>query len=137
LTASGAQERLRAKLACERSLITPCDPKTSDVTQLTKELLEPEMHFDDSATFKHAPGCELSHISEGFIVYRAETEKVHLLNPTAAIVYDLCGTGQSLPVIADFLQEKFSLAEPPLAEVGACIDNFLAEGLIEPQTAVP
>jgi len=82
--------------------------------------------------YTHTQGCEVNHMPDGFVVYQEEQEKVHYLNPTAAIVYVLCGEQQIMEAIADYLQSTFSLPEPPLDSVQECVDNLLKEGLIEP-----
>jgi hypothetical protein len=69
---------------------------------------------------------------DGVVIYHSETEKVHYLNPTAAIVYELCGTGQSLGQIAEYLKAAFTLADPPVNEVHRCIESLITERLIEP-----
>lgn len=93
---------------------------------------DPPMSSENDARFRRTAGCEVSHMPDGYVIYQAEAEKVHYLNPTAAIVYELCETSQSAAAIAAFLQANFSLDEPPLAEVRACIENLVGEGLIEP-----
>ncbi len=85
-----------------------------------------------AAFYKQVGGCEVSHIPDGYMVHQAEPEKVHYLNPTAAIVYELCDGAQSVTAIANFLQSNFSLPEPPVAEVQDCIASLLVEGLIAP-----
>jgi hypothetical protein len=90
------------------------------------------MHFPETSTFKRIAICQTSQMPDGVVVYQRETEKVHYLNPTAAIVYERCGTGQSLGQIADYLKAAFSLAEAPLNEVHRCIESLISERLIEP-----
>lgn len=90
------------------------------------------MPFDATATFVQTPGCEVSQMPDGFVIYQAAREKVHYLNPTASLVYDLCGERQSLSAITAFLQDAFSLPQPPQDDVAHCIDQLLAEGLVCP-----
>jgi hypothetical protein len=90
------------------------------------------MPIEPTAIFKWTCDCETSHMPDGVVLYHAEAEKVHYLNPTAAIVYELCGSGQSLMQIADRLRASFMLPQAPLHEVQACIEQLVAEGLIEP-----
>jgi hypothetical protein len=90
------------------------------------------MLLDTTAIYSQTSGCEKSSMPDGVVVYQTATEKVHYLNPTAAIVYELCGAKQSPDAIAGYLHATFSLLEPPLDEVHACIKQLLAEGLIEP-----
>jgi hypothetical protein len=87
---------------------------------------------DSHATYVQTKGCEVSHMPDGFVVYHVETEKVHYLNPSAAIIYELCDSHQTVAAIGAYLQSTFSLPEPPLKEAQDCIDSFLTEGLVEP-----
>jgi hypothetical protein len=82
-------------------------------------------------TYTQTPGCETSHMPDGFVIYQSEKEKVHYLNPTASMIYELCGTKLTVSGIAAYLQETFALAEPPLTEVADCIDTLVTQGLIE------
>lgn len=68
---------------------------------------------------------------DGFVVYQVKAEKVHYLNPTAAMIYELCGTRLTVSGIAAYLQKTYSLPEPPMTEVGDCIDALVTQGLIE------
>ena len=63
-------------------------------------------------------------------VYQPENEKVHYLNPTASIVFELCGAGQTKSAIASYLQQTFSLDELPLGLVDECIADLLKQELI-------
>jgi hypothetical protein len=65
------------------------------------------------------------------VVYQVAKEKVHYLNPTAAMIYELCGAKVTVSGIAAYLQKTFSLPEPPMTEVVDCIDTLLAQRLIE------
>jgi hypothetical protein len=86
---------------------------------------------NSDATYAQTPGCEVSHMPDGFVVYQVKEEKVHYLNPTAAMIYELCGTRLTVAGIAAYLQKSFSLPEPPMAEVVDCIDTLVAQRLIE------
>jgi hypothetical protein len=85
----------------------------------------------NNRTYAQTPGCEVSHVPDGFVIYQAKREKVHYLNPTAAMVYELCGTKLTVSDIAAYLGKTFSLPEPPLTEVSECIDSLVREGLVE------
>jgi hypothetical protein len=86
---------------------------------------------DSDAIYAQTPGCEVSHMPDGFVVYQAKEEKVHYLNPTASMIYELCGSKLTVAGIAAYLQKSFSLPEPPMAEVVHCIDTLVAQRLIE------
>jgi len=75
---------------------------------------------------------EVQDVPDGYVVYHAGTEKVHYLNPTAAIVYELCGERQTASAIAAYLRTAFSLPELPSDEVASCIAMLEKEGLVRP-----
>jgi hypothetical protein len=84
-----------------------------------------------SATYTPSPACEISHVPDGFVVYQSSSERVHYLNPSAAMIYELCCAGKSIVAIATYLKETFLLPEPPVVEVIDCVKTFLAQGLIK------
>jgi hypothetical protein len=87
--------------------------------------------ISETTIFRHAAACKTSRAGDSIVLYQAKTEKVHHLNPTAAMVYELCGAGKPLGEIARSVQIAFSLPEPPISDVWACVERFAAEGLIE------
>lgn len=89
------------------------------------------MPIDQDARYTRTPGCEISHMPDGFVVYQTEKEKVHYLNPTAAMIYELCDTKLTASGIGAYLQKAFSLPAPPMDEVADCIDSLVTQGLIE------
>jgi hypothetical protein len=86
----------------------------------------------DKLTYAQTPGCEVSHMPDGFVVYQVDKENVHYLNPSAAMIYELCGMKLTVRGIAVYLQNAFALPEPPLSEVIDCIDALVTQGLVEP-----
>ena len=90
------------------------------------------MPIDFNSTFSLTAGCETTVTADGIVIYQAAKEKVHRLNPTAAIVYRLCGEKFPVEQIIENLQKTFALPEPPRDEVRQCIEQLLAEGLIAP-----
>lgn len=88
------------------------------------------MTFELTATFEQTPGSEVSQMSDGVVVYQTARERVHYLNPTASLVYDLCSEAKSAVAIATYLQDAYSLSAPPNGEVSQCLEQLLGEGLI-------
>ena len=89
-----------------------------------------ELKPDD--VFEGTSGIELNPAPDGYVIYQAANERVHFLNPTAAIVYELCLAGKSVGEIESVLQASFGLAERPTLSVRDCIQSLLKEGLILP-----
>jgi hypothetical protein len=88
--------------------------------------------LDPATTFRQLPGCEISEMPDGLVIYQADQELVHYLNPTASLIYSLCGDDLTVEAIAVQLQDAFTLPERPSAEVIACLDDLVGKGLIAP-----
>lgn len=82
------------------------------------------------AKYIRVEGAEINRMPDGYVVYQAEQDKVHYLNPTAAMIFELCAEAMTPEQISDYLREAYGLAEPPAAEVDACLDNLVAEGIV-------
>jgi coenzyme PQQ synthesis protein D (PqqD) len=95
--------------------------------------MEPEetIGFDWRMRPRRAANVELSEVTDGYLVYQPERDRVHYLNPTAALILQICDGGLTAEDLPDFLASSFSLAEPPRDEVAACLRKLLGEGLLE------
>lgn len=94
----------------------------------------------DDAVFIAEEGHELSQVPDGYVIYQAARDRVHFLNPTAVIVYELCAAGCSVQTIDAFLQDAFQLTEPPVVMVRDCLGSLLDEELLRicpPSSSVP
>lgn len=89
--------------------------------------------------FSAVTGLEVSQVPDGATVYQADRERVHFLNPTALIVFELCGMGKSAGEIEDFVTDAFGLATAPTEEIHRCLQSLVDEGLVvcEPSSAAP
>jgi hypothetical protein len=88
--------------------------------------------FDLEQTFVANDGLEVTHAPDGCVVYDAGREKVHYLNPTAGIVYELCDGANSLQTIGAFLGQAYGLDQDPIEATRDCLKSLIAEGLIRP-----
>ena len=82
--------------------------------------------------FVIAEGLEKTEVPDGFVIYKSETEKVHYLNPTAAVIFELSDGTKNLGEIAEFMKEAYKLPEVPLPEVLTCAQNLVQQGLLNP-----
>jgi hypothetical protein len=80
--------------------------------------------------FRAVPDIELSRVPDGAVVYQNDKERVHFLNPTALMVFELGELGKSAGEIEAFLADSFGLAEPPTASVRECLASLIGEGLL-------
>jgi hypothetical protein len=76
-------------------------------------------------------GVEVSEVTDGFLIYQPERDRVHYLNPIAALILEICDGSMRAEEIPAFLAASFSLAEPPREEVAACLAKLLAEELLD------
>ncbi len=72
-------------------------------------------------------GLDVNEADDGVVVYVAETETVHHLNATAAVIFGLCDGTRDAIAIAGEVAALFGLEEPPVGETHACLAE-LAQG---------
>lgn len=91
-----------------------------------------ERTFELDDAFVVCEGLEITHAPDGYVVYDATREKVHYLNPTAGIVYELCDGAKSLRAISAFLAQAYGLDQEPVEATRACLKTLITEGLVRP-----
>jgi len=74
---------------------------------------------------------EINEADDGLVVYDPATGMVHHLNPSAAIVFDLCDGARDAAEIARILGEAFELSSPPSDEATAALRDLAERGLVE------
>jgi len=79
----------------------------------------------------HSDGIEISPVADGYVVYHPGRDRVHHLNPTAALVLELCTGGNTATDIGAALRAVFGPGKPVDSQIGPCIDQLLSEGLIQ------
>ena len=75
-------------------------------------------------------GLEAHDVDDGVIVYQLVTNRVHYLNPSAAVVFELCTGEHSVSEIAALVGEAWELSEAPDEEVAAVLAQLREEGVI-------
>jgi hypothetical protein len=75
-------------------------------------------------------GLDVHEVEDGFVVYHGDTDRVHYLNATAAVVLSLSDGTRTIDELADLVQAAWELDAPPLAEVQACVLQLRAEGVL-------
>ncbi|MCB0207898.1 MAG: PqqD family protein [Anaerolineae bacterium] len=67
------------------------------------------------------------------LIYSLEQEKVHVLNPTARLIWKLCDGEHSLTDIEKELRSKFFIASDHdvLDDVWQTLSNFASQGLLQ------
>jgi hypothetical protein len=85
-----------------------------------------------AAYYRRVEGLDQSEVADGYLIFDAPNDRVHFLNPTGAILLELCDGTRSEADLVEFLATSFGLAEPPVEPVRECLSALLAQGLIEP-----
>jgi len=79
---------------------------------------------------RHVSEVEINPVADGYVLYQPSRDRVHFLNATAVVVYELCTGKHTADEIAAMVQQAYELAATPTAEVAACLDNLRQEGLV-------
>jgi hypothetical protein len=79
---------------------------------------------------QHIQGLDIEETDEGHIIYEPDKDRVHFLNPTAALILELCTGANSIAGIAELLQEAYNLPEPPAQAVHDVLTQMKDEGLL-------
>ena len=77
-----------------------------------------------------AEGLEINPVTDGYVIYQADRDRVHYLNQTAAIVFELCNGRNAVDDLVRVVQQAWQLASPPTEEVTECLEALRLEGLI-------
>jgi hypothetical protein len=77
-----------------------------------------------------APGLRIERAGDGYVILQPSRGTVHRLNPSAAVLLELCDGSNSEAELPGLVQLAFGLAQPPVESVAACLDNLKNEGLI-------
>jgi hypothetical protein len=74
-------------------------------------------------------GLDVNEVPDGYIIYQTASDRVHYLNNTAAIVFELCDGARDADDIVSSVKKMFEGAAE--GEVEACIQTLLKEGLVQ------
>jgi hypothetical protein len=75
-------------------------------------------------------GIEINAVSDGYIVYQPDRDRVHYLNHTAVLVLELCNGQVAAGDIPGLVKTAYALPEAPTDEVADCLTKLDEEGLI-------
>jgi len=79
---------------------------------------------------KHAEGLEVHEAQDGLVVFNPETDRVHHLNGTAAVVFELCDGSRETANLPALVAELFSLDDPPTDAVSEGLDQLIEQGVL-------
>jgi hypothetical protein len=75
-------------------------------------------------------GLDVHEVDDGMVVYHADTDRVHYLNPTAAVVLSLADGTRDEGQLAELVQSAWELDAPPTDDVRACVAQLRTEGVL-------
>ena len=85
--------------------------------------------------YAKAPALEVNEVPDGYVVYQSCKDRVHFLNPVAAVIFELCDGNHTTDDIRSILVEGYDLSAFPEQDFEAALGNMLTEGLIQPCVA--
>jgi hypothetical protein len=77
-----------------------------------------------------AEGVEVNVVGDGYVVYDGMRDRVHYLNQTSALVFELATGEQSVEQIAGVLQRAYDLTDAPDDDIRGCLERLRNEGLV-------
>jgi hypothetical protein len=86
--------------------------------------------MDWNICLERAPGIEIREAPDGLVVYDASRDRLHYLNPTAALLLESCDGTLPAVELPALLAAAFDLAAPPTGEVETCLTTLLDQGLL-------
>ena len=79
---------------------------------------------------RRAEGLDVNEVEDGVIVYQESTDRVHHLNPTAAVILELCDGTRTVEDIARAVADLFGLGDTPEQATATCLEELAAERLV-------
>ena len=86
--------------------------------------------MDWHACFSRSPGLEINEVTDGFLVYQRDRDRVHFLNATATLVLESCDGTLAAGELPPLVAAAFDLGAPPVDDVANCLATLLREGLL-------
>ncbi|HET7033799.1 MAG TPA: PqqD family protein [Casimicrobiaceae bacterium] len=93
--------------------------------------------MDWNARLARVPGLEINEVTDGFLVYQRDRDRVHFLNATATLVLESCDGTLAAAELPQLVAAAFDLDAPPVDDVAACIETLLREGLVAVRNIPP
>jgi hypothetical protein len=87
---------------------------------------------EDAIRYRQVSGLEINQTPDGWVIYQNETDRVHFLNPTAALIFELCNGRHTVMEMDTILSTAFALPAPMAEKVGLCVSSLVDQGLVTP-----
>lgn len=79
---------------------------------------------------KQITGIEISEVTDGYVVTRSDSERIHYLNAAAAFILESCDGTLRAGELPGLLAMAFDLDHSPVVDVEACLDSLYQQGLL-------
>jgi coenzyme PQQ synthesis protein D (PqqD) len=80
--------------------------------------------------YTHAAALEVHETDDGLVVFNPATDRVHQLNYTAGVLFELCRDPRDAAELAGMMAELYALEKAPAEVVETGLQQLLAEGLL-------
>jgi hypothetical protein len=80
-----------------------------------------------SEVLARVDGLDINEVPDGYVIYQASADRVHYLNKTAAMIFELCDGERGADDIVARLDQIFEVKND---EIEACVQSLLKEGLV-------
>lgn len=87
-----------------------------------------------SQVMQRAQDLEVHEVPDGYIIYQTAADNVCYLNKTAAITFEFCDGKLGADEVVTRVAKAFDLDTSAHAEIKACLDSLVKEGLIVSNT---
>ena len=78
----------------------------------------------------HVDDLDISPDDNGYMIYRPQQSRITYLNPTAALILELCNGDNSPEQIADLVKRAYGLQDAPVKDVRETLKHLQAESLL-------
>jgi hypothetical protein len=75
-------------------------------------------------------GLDVHEVDDGLVVYQPGRDRVHYLNQTSAVVFELCSGENTEAAIVQLVQDAWGLPDPPRDEVMTCLAQLRDEEIV-------
>lgn len=83
-----------------------------------------------SDTPRQVEGLDITEVEDGLVIFEPTSRRVHHLNVTATLVFELCTGDNSVDQIADIVRTAFGVPDTDAAEITAVVGSLRTEKLV-------
>jgi hypothetical protein len=83
-----------------------------------------------SAVYIQASNLDIHEVPDGYIIYQTEQDRVHYLNKTAAVIFELCNGKHRPDEIVALVANAFELGPSAHDQIRSGLASLIKEGLV-------